>query len=235
MIGLQMDSGSVPAAAQAVTQAVSGANAEKVTFLKLYFDSWYILIPITILFFITIYLIVERYLAIKRSMKVDRTQVVSLYDALRRGNIDLAKSLCKGSDYILLKILGAGVDRLGTPAPEIDGAMGSYGNVLIGRITQRINYLGIISGVAPMLGFIGTILGIIKIFYSISLTDNISIGIIAGGLYEKMISSCAGLVVGMFAYGGLHLLNAMVDRFTVAVEAESYEFMNVLHQPAHEA
>ena len=230
-----MDSGAAATAAQAVTQSVSGANAEKLTLVEVFLKGGIVLIPIMILFFVSIYLIVERYIAIKRSMKVDRSQVLSLYDALRRGNIDLAKSLCKGSDFILLKILGAGVDRLGTPAPEIDGAMGSYGNVLIGRITQRINYLGIISGVAPMLGFIGTILGIIKIFYSISLTDNISIGIIAGGLYEKMISSCAGLVVGMIAYGGLHLLNAMVDRFAIAVEAESYEFMNVLHQPANEA
>lgn len=194
-----------------------------------------VLIPIVILFFATIYLIVERYLAIKRSMGVDRSQVMTLHGALKKGDMDTALNICKGSEYILLKILGAGVERLGAPAPEIDGAMSSYGNVLIGRITGRLNYLGIISGVAPMLGFIGTILGIIKIFYSISLTDNISIGIIAGGLYEKMISSCAGLVVGMIAYAGMHLLNAMVDRFTVAVEAESYAFMNLLHQPVHEA
>ncbi|MFN8395810.1 MAG: MotA/TolQ/ExbB proton channel family protein [Bacteroidia bacterium] len=233
MLGLQIDSAA--AVANAAGQVVSSAGAKKVTILQLYLDSWYILIPITLLFFATIYLLVERYLAIKRSMRVDRGQVLSLYDALRRGNVELATSLCKGSEYILLKILGAGVERLGAPAPEIDGAMSSYGNVLIGRITGRLNYLGIISGVAPMLGFIGTILGIIKIFYSISLTDNISIGVISGGLYEKMISSCAGLVVGMVAYGGMHLLNAMVDRFTVAVEAESYEFMNVLHQPVHEA
>lgn len=194
-----------------------------------------ILIPIVLLFFVTIYLIVERYLAIKRSMGVDRSQVMTLHGALKKGDMDTALNICKGSEYILLKILGAGVERLGAPAPEIDGAMSSYGNVLIGRITGRLNYLGIISGVAPMLGFIGTILGIIKIFYSISLTDNISIGIIAGGLYEKMISSCSGLVVGMIAYAGMHLLNAMVDRFTVAVEAESYAFMNLLHQPVNEA
>lgn len=234
MIGLQSDSG-VAAATTMATQAVSGANAEKLTLFEVFLKGGIVLIPIVILFFVSIYLIVERYLAIKRSMKVDRSQVLSLHDALRRGNIELANSLCKGSDYILLKILGAGVERLGAPAPEIDGAMNSYGNVLIGRISGRLNYLGIISGVAPMLGFIGTILGIIKIFYSISLTDNISIGIIAGGLYEKMISSCSGLVVGMVAYGGMHLLNAMVDRFSVAVEAESYEFMNLLHQPVHEA
>jgi biopolymer transport protein ExbB len=232
MLLLQGDS---TAPITAATQAVSAAGVEKLTLVEVFLKGGIILIPIVILFFITIYLIVERYLAIKRSMGVDRSQVMTLHGALKKGDMDTALNICKGSEFILLKILGAGVERLGAPAPEIDGAMSSYGNVLIGRITGRLNYLGIISGVAPMLGFIGTILGIIKIFYSISLTDNISIGIIAGGLYEKMISSCSGLVVGMIAYAGMHLLNAMVDRFTVAVEAESYAFMNLLHQPVHEA
>ncbi|MFM2375409.1 MAG: hypothetical protein RLZZ165_506 [Bacteroidota bacterium] len=233
MIGLQIHS-TVPAQ-DALTQVAASAHAEKLTLFEVFMKGGIILIPILLLFFVTIYLIVERYLAIKRTMKIDRSQVLSLHDALRRGNIELANSLCKGSEYILLKVLGAGVERLGAPAPEIDGAMSSYGNVLVGRITGRLNYLGIIAGVAPMLGFIGTILGIIKIFYSIAQTNNFSIGTISEGLYEKMISSCAGLIVGMVAYAGMHLLNAMVDRFAVAVEAESYEFMSLLHQPVHEA
>jgi biopolymer transport protein ExbB len=213
----------------------SGGTTEKLTFIETFARGGPILIPIIILFFVAIYIIVERYLAIRRSMRVDRSQVLSLHSALKQGNIELALSICRGSDYILLKILGAGVERLGAPAPEIDGAMGSYGNVLVGRITGRLNYLGVIAGIAPLLGFIGTILGIITIFYNIEQTGNFTISSISGGLYQKMISSCAGLIVGMISYGGMHLLNAMVDRFSVAVEAESYAFMNLLHQPVHEA
>jgi biopolymer transport protein ExbB len=228
------DSG-VGEVAKTIAEAASQPHVEKLTFFQTFMKGGLILIPIVLLFFVTIYLIVERWLAIRRSMRVDRSQVLSLHSALKHGNIDLANSICKGSEYILLKILGAGVERLGAPAPEIDGAMSSYGNVLVGRITGRLNYLGIIAGVAPMLGFIGTILGIITIFYNIHETNSFSIGTISGGLYQKMISSCAGLIVGMIAYGGMHLLNAMVDRFAVAVEAESYAFMNLLHQPVHEA
>ena len=228
MLLLQGDS-TAPIAAAVQTAADPGH--EKLTLLGVFFQGGIILIPIVILFFITIYIIVERYLAIKRSMAVDRSQIMTLHSALKKGDLETALSICKGSEYILLKILGAGVERLGAPAPEIDGAMSSYGNVLIGRITGRLNYLGIISGVAPMLGFIGTILGIIKIFYNISATGLMSIAAISGGLYEKMISSCSGLVVGMIAYAGMHLLNAMIDRFTTNVEAESYAFMNLLHQP----
>ncbi len=216
-------------------QAASGATGEKLTWVGIFLKGGVILIPIVILFFLTIFYIVDRFLAIRRATKIDQSKIAAVRDSLLKGNIDMAQTVCKTDDGIVMKVLGAGIQRLGAPLEEIDGAMSSFANILVGRLTGRINYLGIISGVAPMLGFIGTILGVIRIFYNISLTDNISIGIIAGGLYEKMISSCAGLVVGVIAYGGMHLLNAMIDKFTVSVEAESYEFLNLLQQPANEA
>jgi biopolymer transport protein ExbB len=216
-------------------EAAAGATGEKLTWVGVFLKGGIILIPIVILFFVTVFLIVDRFLAIRRATKVDQAKISAVRDSLLKGNIDMAQTVCKTDDGIVMKVLGAGIQRLGAPLEEIDGAMSSFGNILVGRLTGRINYLGIISGVAPMLGFIGTILGIIRIFYNISLTDNISIGIIAGGLYEKMISSCAGLVVGVLAYGGMHILNAMIDKFSVSVEAESYEFLNLLQQPANEA
>ncbi|MCY7357673.1 MAG: MotA/TolQ/ExbB proton channel family protein, partial [Rudanella sp.] len=88
-----------------------------------------------------------------------------------------------------------------------------------------------VAGIAPMLGFIGTISGIIRIFYDISLSDNISVGIIAGGLYEKMITSGSGLVVGVIAYTGYHLLNMMVEKFTLRLEMNAFEFLEVLQKP----
>lgn len=215
--------------------ATAAATGEKLTWIGIFLKGGIILIPIVILFCITIYLVVDRFLAIRRATKIDQSKISAVRDSLLKGNVDMALTVCKTDDGIVMKVIGAGIKRLGAPLEEIDSAMSSFGNILIGRLTGRINYLGIISGVAPMLGFIGTILGIIRIFYNISLSDNISIGIIAGGLYEKMISSCAGLVVGVLAYGCMHLLNAMVDRFSVSVEAESYEFLNMLQQPANEA
>ena len=94
-----------------------------------------------------------------------------------------------------------------------------------------MGYLGIIAGIAPMLGFIGTISGIIRIFYDISLSDNISVGIIAGGLYEKMITSGSGLIVGVIAYTGYHLLNMMIEKFTLRLEMNAFEFLEVLQKP----
>jgi biopolymer transport protein ExbB len=92
--------------------------------------------------------------------------------------------------------------------------------------------LGIIAGIAPMLGFVGTISGVIKIFYNISLSDNISIGLIAGGLYEKMITSAAGLIIGILAYIGHHILNLMVDKIILKLETESIDFIDLLEEPS---
>jgi biopolymer transport protein ExbB len=95
-------------------------------------------------------------------------------------------------------------------------------------MNNNIHYLGLFAGIAPMLGFIGTIAGVIKIFYNISLSDNISIGIISGGLYEKMISSGTGLIVGVIAYTGYHLLNIMIDKYMSRIEVEAFEFTNII-------
>jgi biopolymer transport protein ExbB len=93
---------------------------------------------------------------------------------------------------------------------------------------KDLHYLGLFAGIAPMLGFIGTIAGVIQIFYNISLSDNISIGIISGGLYQKMISSGLGLIVGVIAYTGYHMLSIMIDKYMNRVEEDAFEFINLI-------
>jgi biopolymer transport protein ExbB len=104
-------------------------------------------------------------------------------------------------------------------------------NIEIAQMERGLGYLGLISGIAPILGFIGTISGVIKIFYSISVTENISIGNISGGLYEKMISSGAGLVVGVVAYSAYHLFNMMIDNFSLKVQKQILEVINIIQSP----
>ena len=130
------------------------------------------------------------------------------------------------------RILASGLQYIGRPMKEIEGVMESTANVEVGEMEKGTGYLGIIAGIAPMLGFIGTISGIIRIFYTISLSDNISIGIIAGGLYEKMITSGAGLVVGVLAYTGYHILNQMIQNFTLRAQRDSLEFIRYIMSPA---
>jgi biopolymer transport protein ExbB len=109
-------------------------------------------------------------------------------------------------------------------------------NIEIGYMEKHLGQLGLIAGIAPTIGFIGTISGVIKIFYSISVTEDISIGNISGGLYEKMISSGAGLIVGIIAYSAYHLFNGRIDSFSLAIQKQVLEFINIIQRPhAHKA
>jgi biopolymer transport protein ExbB len=116
----------------------------------------------------------------------------------------------------------------GKQGKDVEGIMESAANIEIAEMEKNLGYLGIIAGIAPMLGFIGTISGVIKIFYNISLADNISIGIIAGGLYQKMICSGAGLIVGVIAYSCYHYLQLMIDRYTIAMQKDVNDFLKSL-------
>jgi biopolymer transport protein ExbB len=130
-----------------------------------------------------------------------------------------------------IELLEKGIKRLGKPIKEIESAVENTGKLEIYKLEKNLAYLGIIAGIAPMFGFVGTISGVIKIFYNISLADNISIGLIAGGLYEKMITSAAGLVVGIIAHIGFHLLNSMIDRVSFDLESTTVEFIDLIQEP----
>ena len=121
---------------------------------------------------------------------------------------------------------------MGKPIDEVESAVESEGRLEIYKLEKNLNFLGIIAGIAPMFGFLGTIMGVIKIFYNISLADNISIGLIAGGLYEKMITSASGLIVGIFAHIAFHYLNSMIDRVSYQIETSAVEFVDLIQEPS---
>ncbi|MBK7244284.1 MAG: MotA/TolQ/ExbB proton channel family protein [Saprospiraceae bacterium] len=117
------------------------------------------------------------------------------------------------------------------PMPEIERAIESVGRVETFRLEKKLNHLSLIARLAPMFGFLGTIMGVIKIFYDISLTDNLSIGVISGGLYQKMLTSAGGLLVGIIAFVGYYFLTMMLDEEINELERSSIEFMDMLHTP----
>jgi biopolymer transport protein ExbB len=193
-----------------------------------------ILIPIVLLSFIAVYIIVERFLYINRASRIPAGQMAIVKDQLRQGKVDMALTTLKQRDNSFSRILRIMIKKVGSPIDEIEHFVETASSIEISAMSRNLNYLGIIAGIAPMLGFIGTISGIIRIFYNISVTDNISIGVIAGGLYEKMITSGAGLVVGLIAYTGYHLLHGKVDRFATTIEEELFEFLNFITDPTYE-
>lgn len=188
------------------------------------------LIPIAILLFYTIYLIFERYMYISRASKIDSRLMQDIGEKLHSGNIELARTIVERNNTAAGNILKEGVLVIGRPIAEIESNMDRAADIEIGEMERHLGHLGLIAGIAPTLGFIGTISGVIKIFYSISVTENISIGNISGGLYEKMISSGSGLIVGIIAYSAYHLLNGKIDNFALKIQKQILEFVNIIQR-----
>jgi biopolymer transport protein ExbB len=209
-------------------QMTETTSSGEISFLTLFLKGGYILFPIVLLSFIAIYLIIKKYLDIRRNLGIDPGYVAHFNDLLRKGDIGAATVHLEHDQSSYANIFRRVIGKIGKPAEEIESTLESASNIEIARVSKHLGYLGLIAGIAPMLGFIGTISGIIKIFYNISLTDNISIGIISGGLYEKMISSGSGLIVGIIAFTGYHILNMRIDHFISQVEEEAFEFMNIV-------
>ncbi len=212
----------------AMEMTKTGGSAGEINFLTMFIKGGYILIPIVILSIVAVYLIIKKYLDIRRFLVIDPGYVAYFNDLLRKGDMKAVAEHLEKENTSYANIFRRVVVKIGKPTEEIESTLESASNIEIARVSKNLGYLGLIAGIAPMLGFIGTISGIIKIFYNISLTDNISIGIISGGLYEKMISSGSGLIVGIIAFTGYHILNMRIDHFISQVEEEAFEFMNIV-------
>ncbi len=190
-----------------------------------------VMIPIALCSIVAIYLIVERYLAIRKSAKIDPNFMNSIRDFIGSGNVEAAKALCRNTKGPIARMIEKGINRLGKPTREIENSIESAGKLEVYNMERNLGYLSTIAGIAPMFGFLGTIFGVIQIFYQISLQNSLEIGTISGGLYVKMITSGAGLLVGMVAYAGFHFLTQYVDRVINKMEITAVEFIDLLEEP----
>lgn len=207
------------------------AKDEEISLLSFVLKGGFFLIPIVILLFYTLYLIIERYLYLKKAVKKDTHLLKDVRMQLNSGNLNGALSAAERSETASGNVVKEGILSIGRPITEIESNMERAANIEIGEMENKLGHLGLIAGIAPTLGFVGTISGVIKIFYSISVTEDISIGNISGGLYEKMISSGAGLVVGIIAFAGYHLFNGVIDGFNLRIQKQVLEFVNIIQRP----
>lgn len=226
---IQLQTDTIANAASNVVIEKIAPNTE-ISVLGFILKGGFFLIPIALLLFYTFYVIIERYLYISKASKIDARLMEDVGDKLNAGNIELARTIVERSNTAAGNILKEGVLVIGRPIAEIESNMDRAADIEIGEMERRLGHLGLIAGIAPTLGFIGTISGVIKIFYSISVTENISIGNISGGLYEKMISSGSGLIVGIIAYSAYHLLNGKIDDFALKIQKQILEFVNIIQR-----
>ena len=208
--------------------AAISSSEQATTILDLLMKGGIIMIPIILLSLVTFYIFIERMAYLKRTAAIDRGFLHNVVSELQSGNRNNAVTRVRSTEAALGRILESGIDKLGKPQGEVERNLETATNLEITKMEKNTGYLGIIAGVAPMLGFIGTISGVIKIFYNISLADNISIGIIAGGLYQKMICSGAGLIVGVLAYAAYHYIQMRIDRYTIRLQESLIQFLKVV-------
>jgi len=230
---LQITQTAIDSATQSTNTFQNGEPIqEPLTFLSLLMKGGWIMVPIGILSVLAVYFTVERFIVINRARKIDQSFMMNIRDHLLNGKMDSALSLSRNTNTPIARLLLKGIKRIGKPIKEVESAVESEGRLEIYKLERNMNYLGIIAGIAPMMGFVGTISGVIKIFYNISVEKNISIDAIAGGLYEKMITSAAGLLVGIFAFICFNVLNSMIDRVGYMLEQNAVDFIDLIQEPA---
>lgn len=218
---------------QAAPEAVSDTTnmvMTNQTYFNLLLKGGLILIPLGLLFVLANYLMIERWISIKLMGKIDTDWFVQTTKLVSGGKIENAIQLCNEKPTIYSKVIAAGLAEAENEDQEIQDALQGEARQQISELEKGMNYLGIIASIAPMFGFLGTIFGVIKIFYNISITNDLNIANISDGLYQKMISSGAGLFVGIVAYAGYYILNGRIDKVVLRMDKASNDLLKEIRK-----
>lgn len=192
-----------------------------------------IMIPIGIMLIFAVYLMTERYLNIKRAGKLDPNFMATIKDMVLNDNIAGAQKLCEKTDSPVARMVEKGISRIGRPLKDIGTAVENTGKLEIYKLEKRMPFLATIAGAAPMLGFLGTVTGMILTFHSLALAgDSVTPGDLSSGLYQAMVTTVAGLIVGIMAYLGYNMLTGMIEKVIYKMEVTSVEFLDLLQQPS---
>lgn len=206
---------------------------ETLTLWSLALKGGIVMIPLVILSIVAVYIFIERYLAISRASAEETNFMNNIRDFIHNGRIDSAKSLCKNNHSPLSRMISKGIVRIGRPLSDINAAIENVGKLEVSKLEKNIAVLATVAGAAPMLGFLGTVIGMVRAFYNMSMAgSNIDIALLAGGIYEAMITTITGLTVGILAYICYNILVARIEKVVFMLEARATEFMDLLHEPA---
>ncbi len=230
MFLLQIDTLNPVADAAASTIQTMPTN-EELRFIELLFKGGWVMVPLALLAFMGLVIFMERYFTIRKASKNEMNLMLQVKQSVKSAKLDSALAICRNSNTPLGRMLEKGLLRIGRPIKDIEGAIENVGKLEVSKLEKNISILGIIAGIAPMLGFVGTIIGVITIFHEVSVKGIIEIGTISGGLYVKMITSATGLIIGIIAYVLYHILNIMVDRIILKMETDAIEFIDLLEEP----
>ncbi len=212
------------------TDLVEETSAEKLSLIYLLKEGGILMIPLLLCSVLMVYVFLERLAVIRKAADIDPTFMARIREHVTDGNLAGAKNLAKNTQGPMARIIDKGLSRIGKPVEHIERSMENTGKLQVYSLEKNLSILSTIAGIAPMFGFLGTIAGMIILFFNIQ-HQGFSIENIAGGIYTKMVTSAVGLIIGLLAYVAYNYLNAQINKAVNKMEAASVEFLDILHEP----
>ena len=205
---------------------------ETLSLLDLALKGGWLMIPIVLLSFVGAYIFIERFFVIKKASKEDMNFINRIKDYIHDGKIEAALALCRSTDSPSARMVEKGISRLGRPLQDISSAIEHVGKLEISKLEKGFPTLATITGAEPMIGFLGTVTGMIQAFQAMAQAgSNIDVSHMSGGIYESLVTTVAGLVAGILGYFAYNTLVVRVERVVFNLEATLTEFMDILNEP----
>ena len=212
--------------------ALQSASEIRMSYLDLAVKGGVIMIPIILLSLIAVYIVVERYFAIKKASQIDTNFMNRIRDYIHEGKIENALTLCQSYSNPVSRMIEKGIQRIGRPLADISSAIENVGKLEVYKLERGLPTLATCAGGAPMLGFLGTVTGMVRAFYDMSMAgNNIDVTLLSRGIYTALITTVAGLIVGIIAYFAYNYMVSYVEKVVNKLEANSTEFMDLLNEP----
>lgn len=216
-----------------VMEAVPEITEVKVNVLQLLMEGgWYIMLPLALMSLIGMFVFFERYLAIRRADQVSPDFMNRLKDYISQGNLSSARNLCSDSNTPLGRMLDKGISRIGKPLKDISVAIENVGKLEIYRLEKNLSTLATVAGAAPMVGFLGTVIGMVNVFLDMEAAGTVQVSDISSGTKQAMVTTIVGLIVGILAFMAYNHLVSRVSKVVHRMEANSLEFIDILEEPA---
>ncbi len=203
----------------------------KLSIFELLSTGGIIMIPLALLFLITIFVFFERYIAIQKASRLDANFMNIIRDHILSGNLSAAKSFAKNNSNPVARIIYKGIQRVGKPIDYIDRSMENVAQLEMFKLEKNLGVLSVISRAAPIFGFIGTLAGLMQLFFKINSTNDFELNTIAGGIYVKLVTSISGLVIGLLAFIAYNYLHTRVEKTANQMEVAAADFLDILQEP----
>lgn len=207
------------------------AEPEKISMWEMLQKGGAIMYPLYLLLVLAVFVFFERMIAIRKASKIEGNFMNIIRDNIINGNVSAARSLSKNTDNPVARMIDKGLQRIGKPIDAIEKSMENVGKLEMYKMERNLNILSLVAGIAPMFGFLGTIVGMVQLFYGIASTGEYTLNTIAGGIYTKMVTSASGLIIGLIAFVGHNYLTTQIDKTANKMEAASAEFVDILQEP----